>query len=163
VVWIGPWGSGRGIIIDVSPCPAGVGMGGWNVGVEGAGLPVGLPLMQGSVEGRLPRLAPQSPPGQEGPSHEKPPQSPPHHPGPQPSGPGVIGPQQLPQLIGQQPLQQMVPKQVGVKALYCLQQMVAQQSWQQHPWKKHQAEARGAAKLARPRVRAASVSSFFMA
>jgi hypothetical protein len=120
--------------------------------------------MHGSVEGRLPRLDPQSPPEQEGPEHEKPPQSPSHQPGPpQPRPPGVIGPQQLPQLIGQQPLQQMVPKQAGVKALYCLQQMVAQQSWQQHPWKRHQAEARGAAKLTRPSVRAASVSSFFMA
>jgi hypothetical protein len=65
--------------------------------------------------------------------------------------------------MGQQPLQQRVPQQQGVKALYCLQQMFAQQSqqrWQQ--WKKQPATARGAVRATSTRPRAAGVSNFFM-
>jgi hypothetical protein len=63
--------------------------------------------------------------------------------------------------MGQQPLQQMVPQQQGVKALYCLQQMVAQLQ-QQKQWKSPQAEARLPLVPSRTRPRAAAVSSFFM-
>jgi hypothetical protein len=55
----------------------------------------------------------------------------------------------------------MVPKQHGVKALYCLQQMVAQQSLQQQWWNKQPARAAGAVKATSTRPRAA-VSNFFM-
>jgi hypothetical protein len=66
-----------------------------------------------------------------------------------------------PQEIGQQPLQVIVPKHAGVKALYWRQQIVAQQS-QQHLWKKNTALAEPVFRLSRATLRQARVSSFFM-
>jgi hypothetical protein len=56
----------------------------------------------------------------------------------------------------------MVPKQQGVKALYCLQQMVAQQLQQQHEWNRPKADTRLLVAPSRTRPMAAAVSSLFM-
>jgi len=78
----------------------------------------------------------QAGPPQLGPSQQLGPQQT----GPQHGGQQGCGQQDCRQLVcnGQQPSQQIVPVQQGVKALYCLQQMVQQQSQQ---WWKPQAQA----------------------
>jgi hypothetical protein len=56
-------------------------------------------------------------------------------------------------MIGQHPFEQMLTGQQGLKALYCLQQMVAQHLWQQL-WQ-HQAEADELARLRPTRLKMA--------
>jgi hypothetical protein len=62
---------------------------------------------------------------------------------------------------GQQPVQQKLPQQHGLKALYGLQQMV-QQHFSQQQWSKNQAEAWLAPRVSTPRLTRAAASSLFM-
>jgi cyclophilin family peptidyl-prolyl cis-trans isomerase len=64
--------------------------------------------------------------------------------------------------MGQHPTQQMLPKQTGVKALYCRQQIVLQHFEQQPHGLKNHAEA-GTVSMARAaRLNKPTASSFFM-
>lgn len=93
---------------------SGEGGGGWKVEplLAGGTAPgTGAGVLYGPGAGSWPRQLPSLQPWHSGPQQDGAQHGSPH-------GAGHIGPQQLPVLIGQQPLQQMLPQQHGVKALY---------------------------------------------
>jgi hypothetical protein len=63
--------------------------------------------------------------------------------------------------MGQQPTQQMLPKQTGVKALYCRQQIVLQHL-EQPPQQRNHAEADAVSIASAARLNTPTASSFFM-
>lgn len=72
-------------------------------------------------------------------------------------------PGQQPKFIGQQPSHVRLPQQVGVKALYCLRQMVVvQQLLQLHGKQGHQAAAGCEPTATAARLRKPRAKSFFM-